>query len=874
MRICPSCGHENGDDRDFCRCGEYLRWEPTQHVEAVTPAAAGELEDVAAGTAVDAPPSSPAKRAADPNVTLPPSAGLSVSPHRAPTGGDHTAGAPPPGAAMLLLRLPEDDDGSTGPLEFAVTPGERATVLALIRNESGVVDNYDLKVKGLPDGWWSAAPPTVYLVPFGTSGTYEQEIQIVVQPPHAPDAHAKPWPFEVVAYSRAFQTDVASAPASVRIAPYHELTTKVAPDRASGRLKARFLLTVRNRANAPVEVLVNAEDTDRECQFRFAAPSITIDPGRGVEAPFTVIPPKQIWIGRAKDRLISVTATPVGDDQPQPPRPVTYRQRSWLPWWLSVLAPIVAAIAAAVILLIPKQTVVPNLKPANSAFAAGKLLVAAGLKLSPQIGQVSDPSAPVGSIVDQNPSAGKKVKRGSTVSIEVAVGAAKIPVPPVVGLPPATAAQELSAAGLQLGTVSPPNDNANIASEIPGAGMLVAKGTPVAVFLPPPPPASKKSSTTSTGGAGTGTGTATATSGGGPGKLVAIPAIAGASTAVAAQRLSQAGFVPTSTEQFSSSPAGTLVGTNPPAGTSVPVGGKVQLIVSAGWPQLSYDNGTAINVVGAAGKPTGSVPSSAQPENEASWSADGTHLVFVQGPASAGQLMWITPGQKGAQPTALTGTSSDDHDPAFAPTTSAQVLGFINDAGGGSQLCFAVAGPNPLNPSCTSHPGWTLGRQVAWSPDGAKILTFGTQNGSNGTVFGLIEFTSNVPFSTQASQWGQGTVVTNTATSGEGVIAGAFSPDGKQLALVSNIGGTGFHLYLTPAGHFKLEDAKAFATAACQVAWRSDSQELAVVQAADLDCTSPLGDIVGVDPSTPGSPPTPMATHAENPAWQPLSLDG
>src|SRR3954451_3037445 len=37
MGICPSCGRENPLDRDFCACGEYLRWEPTSTVRAITP---------------------------------------------------------------------------------------------------------------------------------------------------------------------------------------------------------------------------------------------------------------------------------------------------------------------------------------------------------------------------------------------------------------------------------------------------------------------------------------------------------------------------------------------------------------------------------------------------------------------------------------------------------------------------------------------------------------------------------------------------------------------------------------------------------------------------------------------------------------------
>ena len=95
---------------------------------------------------------------------------------------------------------------------------------------------------------------------------------------------------------------------------------------------------------------------------------------------------------------------------------------------------------------------------------------------------------------------------------------------------------------------------------------------------------------------------------------------------------------------------------------------------------------------------------------------------------------------------------------------------------------FGAVGPNPLNPDCTSHPGWTLGRQVAWAPGGREILVFGVQNGRPGT-FGLIQFLSNVPYSGHATDWGQGKVVTSTNTPRQGVIAGAFSPDGKQIGI-------------------------------------------------------------------------------------------
>ena len=52
-------------------------------------------------------------------------------------------------------------------------------------------------------------------------------------------------------------------------------------------------------------------------------------------------------------------------------------------------------------------------------------------------------------------------------------------------------------------------------------------------------------------------------------------------------------------------------------------------------------------------------------------------------------------------------------------------------------------------------------------------------------------------------------VVTDTSKAGQGVIAGAFSPDRQQLALVSNIGTLDFHLFLTKPDDFKLAHATA-----------------------------------------------------------------
>ena len=70
MRTCQSCGLQNPPDRDFCECGEYLRWEPTGYVQAITPEMAAQAAAEAAAPAQRAqrrrrrrpPPAAPRRR--------------------------------------------------------------------------------------------------------------------------------------------------------------------------------------------------------------------------------------------------------------------------------------------------------------------------------------------------------------------------------------------------------------------------------------------------------------------------------------------------------------------------------------------------------------------------------------------------------------------------------------------------------------------------------------------------------------------------------------------------------------------------------------------------------------------------------------------
>lgn len=997
MRECRSCGRVNPDDADFCECGEYLRWDPTGLLPAV-PApttsdapASSDAADHAPDAAQPSPPTSRPAEPADPNMTIQ-SDGL------APPRSWAAAGAPlpstagpgdaPTGAASIDLTLP-DGSRAPGAIVTPVEPGQRAFMFADVRNQSPVVDNLDLSIRGLPEGWWSIAPATVYLAPYGSREIYEHRVEVHIHPPRSPAAEARTWPFEVVARSRAYGSEVASAPASIIVQPFHEVATELRPQRGSGRLKARFRLVVRNKANAHTDVSLKATDADEECKFRWAAPKISLEPGAALECPFTVFPPKQIWIGRSLDRQLQVSATPVEVEPPPPPRQVVFRQRAWLPWWLAVVA--VLAIAAAVIFikLRPKPAPVPNLVGQKSPASAEQAAIKAGFKVAPVFGVKVDASKPAGSVAAQTPKAGTKAKPGSAIALVIYHApklSAKVTVPKLVGLTLDEADQSLSAASLKLGTFwpqPPPSPNAPIVSQIPAADKLAPRGSPITVFLKVP--AKKKAAAAPSGPAQTTTGSngsstpatststtgsttpaaststtgsttpaasssttgsttpATSTSttgsttpatntaksspqttttastqtqkagvgpvppasaGSGP---VTVPALTGSATAAAAA-LSQLGLVPKPVTEYATVPAGDIAGTVPTAGTKLAQGKSVKILVSSGSPLLAYDGGLAnpsakVFVVDpSTGKRPTVAPAGTGQQVEPAWSPDGSELVYSQN----GQLVLDRRDKKGSAPKPLTTppAGAADRNPAFAPSAKANVIAFIEQtqtpstgatsttalpatttpAGGasttpagqpttGSSLCFASLASLPVHPSCTTLPGWSLGGQVDWAPNGRQVLVLGSQNG--GANFGILSFTSRVPFSTDATAW-HGALKSNDATPSRGVFAAAISPDGKHMALVANVGSANanvFSLYIVRAGDFTPTRSAQRLSPACQVAWRPDGLELAVMQPAAGCGPYASGSIIAFNPSSPRAL-TQVATNAAHPVWQPVKQGG
>jgi hypothetical protein len=251
---CPSCGAPVSDDRDFCdSCGAYLRWD--EHDEEQT--------------AVLTPDEPTAVSAVEEPAPEPPA----VSPQP-----DEPQAQEQEDELVVLLRRHEGQYSAEG-VETTVEPGGIGILVGLVRNRSGIVDHFDLELRGAPADWVTIEPPALELLPLGSADDgHEAEATIRIQPPRTCEAAAGPRWLRLVARSRSRSVERESNDARLRIAPFELFDARLRPARVRDKRTARFVLPVRNRGNSPLVLVLRGEDDDGEVHFTFEPSRLEIPP--------------------------------------------------------------------------------------------------------------------------------------------------------------------------------------------------------------------------------------------------------------------------------------------------------------------------------------------------------------------------------------------------------------------------------------------------------------------------------------------------------------------------------------------------------------------------------------------------------------------
>jgi serine/threonine-protein kinase len=158
-------------------------------------------------------------------------------------------------------------------------------------------------------------------------------------------------------------------------------------------------------------------------------------------------------------------------------------------------------------------------------------------------------------VFGETPSGGTKIDKGSTVTLTVSTGPGTVQVPTVVGLPLANAERLIKASNLTVGKIQAQKSaqiaQGSVINTAPAAAQLVAKGTPVEIFV----------------------------SSGAP--LKKVPDVTGQSQDSAKSALQSGGFQVTVTTQPSSTvAAGKVISQNPAGGSQAASGSTVTIVVA------------------------------------------------------------------------------------------------------------------------------------------------------------------------------------------------------------------------------------------------------------------------------------------------------
>lgn len=143
MRNCPSCGTANQDGVDFCtNCGEYLRWEMSGVMPAVTPGVAEPEPAAPSPPAEPAPPAAPPPPPPPPAaVTPPPPAPVPASPPPAVAPPPPPPATPPPPPAPVVRPHVLGGPGSATLFTFSL-PAAGPVGFAVRRAGCGVVSTF------------------------------------------------------------------------------------------------------------------------------------------------------------------------------------------------------------------------------------------------------------------------------------------------------------------------------------------------------------------------------------------------------------------------------------------------------------------------------------------------------------------------------------------------------------------------------------------------------------------------------------------------------------------------------------------------------------------------------------------------------------
>lgn len=187
------------------------------------------------------------------------------------------------------------------PQRLAVEPGATADVVVDVVNTGDVIDGISAHVIGLADEFVRTSPELLPLFPT-TAG--QLTVSLAIPPAHPAGRHQ----LTVEVFSHGAHLPPQYLDVDIDVAPHPSLQLLAKPRLVQTRRNGRFVLEISNDGNVPLNVKLEAADTDRSMTARFTPATARVEPGAVLPVLLQVRGPRMIT-GAPTERPLKVVAT-------------------------------------------------------------------------------------------------------------------------------------------------------------------------------------------------------------------------------------------------------------------------------------------------------------------------------------------------------------------------------------------------------------------------------------------------------------------------------------------------------------------------------------------------------------------------------------
>jgi pSer/pThr/pTyr-binding forkhead associated (FHA) protein len=188
-----------------------------------------------------------------------------------------------------------------------VAPGTVTTAALTIQNRGTVVDEFVVRVSGVPANWVRVSKERVPLLP-----NAQEQVIITFQPPRRAEAVASDHRFTVSVISREHHTGV-NTEGVLKVLPYLGFIMNLEPLRS----RRDFRLVAQNQGNSPVTYRLSGTDDEHGLLFNFSQDRLSLQPGQTLVVPLQVSPKVRPSIGTSQTRAFNIVAE-AGDQSSAP----------------------------------------------------------------------------------------------------------------------------------------------------------------------------------------------------------------------------------------------------------------------------------------------------------------------------------------------------------------------------------------------------------------------------------------------------------------------------------------------------------------------------------------------------------------------------